>query len=397
MRQGGQMGQHIFSRPGVADAAAAKHQAKQKEPTEFERQTLVGLYATNKFAEAEALAQMLMARFPKHSLAWKVLGAVLKQTGRLAESLAPMQKAVVLAPRDWQAHNNLGVTLKDLGKTDQAIAAYRRAIALNPDFPEAHANLGAALREQGLSAEALQCYQRKLALSPDDPDATFMVKLLSGEQVERPPAVHVKGVFDHYAPTFDAHLVDKLGYQVPRQLVDLIAASPCGQRHDLRVLDLGCGTGLVGAAIKPHAAELVGVDLSPKMLERAAQKNVYNRLVCADLVSMMQSEPDAHYDIILAADVFIYVGVLDDVVTQAQRLLKPGGMLCFSVESSSSPDAGYVLQQSGRYAHAQHYLDHLRQAHHFGPITYLPSTLRMDKLQPINGHLVAWQAQAAPR
>ncbi|MDE2594079.1 MAG: tetratricopeptide repeat protein [Burkholderiales bacterium] len=388
------MSQHIFSNTPSIDSngPSSKNQAKQKEPNEFERQTLVNLYTANRFAEAEALAQMLIERFPKHPLAWKVLGAVLKQMGRLDEALVPMKKAIALSPRDWQAHNNIGVALKALGKTDEAMAAYRRAIALQPDFAEAHANLGEALRTKGLLPDALQCYRRKVALTPDDQDAQFLVQLLSGEQVERPPEAHVKGIFDHYAATFETHLVNQLSYRVPLQLGEFIAASPLGQRQDLRVLDLGCGTGLIGDVLKPYASELVGVDLSPKMLEQAAHKNVYHRLVCADLDTMMRSEPSAHYDLIVAADVFVYLGQLEGVIEQAKRLLKPQGQLYFSVESLDQPDGRYFLQPCGRYSHALSYLNELQQAHHFDLLSCTPTALRTDNLQPIAGHLLAWQA-----
>jgi predicted TPR repeat methyltransferase len=392
--------QHIFSTPG-GEAERNSQSSKQpgKGPNEFERQTLVGLFAANKLLEAEALAQMLIERFPKHSLAWKVLGAVYKQLGRHDEAFGPMQKAIKLAPLDYQAHNNLGVLLKDVGRLDDAIASYRRAVGINQHFADALRNLGSALHEKGELSEALACYKKKVALTPDDLDAQYHVAALSGSQVERPPESYVRGVFDHYAKTFDSHLVQHLGYEMPIQLADLIRSQRPAPQRDLQVLDLGCGTGLVGQEIKDVCARLVGVDLSPKMLEVAAAKSIYDELHCAELTAMMQSQASQSYDVIVAADVFIYIGNLSEVVKEVKRLLRPGGLFYFTAEALDQsvmnagphPDeAPFFLQTSGRYAHAPTYLDALRSEHQFDAGSFKSVHLRMDRHQPISGYLVSW-------
>ena len=126
---------------GVSKLSQSKVLAENKMPSQAELISLLERYQTGQYSDAEKLAISITQEFPEHQFAWKVLGAVLKQTRRITDSLTPMQKSVQLAPQDAEAHNNLGVTLKELGKLDEAEASFRQAIALKPDYAEAHSNL----------------------------------------------------------------------------------------------------------------------------------------------------------------------------------------------------------------------------------------------------------------
>ena len=136
-------------------------------PTSEEIRLLVTLFNQGLYAEAEALARHITARFPEHGFGWKVLGAVLKSLGRTADSLEPMLKASILLPGHADAHSNLGITLKNLGRLEEAEASYRRALEIKPDFAEAHSNLGVTLKCMGRLAEAEASYRRALEINPD--------------------------------------------------------------------------------------------------------------------------------------------------------------------------------------------------------------------------------------
>jgi predicted TPR repeat methyltransferase len=146
-------------------------------------------------------------------------------------------------------------------------------------------------------------------------------------------------LFDVYAQRFDSHLVQVLNYSVPEKLAASAALFPSGGEK-WAILDLGCGTGLSGAAIAQFARHMVGVDLSSKMLDKARERNLYARLEQLDLLAMMEAEPAASYDVVFAADVFVYLGKLDELVSQARRLLRPGGLFAFSVESLEALQTG---------------------------------------------------------
>ena len=133
-------------------------------PPDAEINNLIQQYQNGQYGGAEKSALSLTERFPKHQFAWKVLAAVLKQTGRVNESLAASQKSVQLGPQDAEAHSNLGNTLKELGRLGEAEASYTQAIALKPDFALAHNNLGITLQEQGRLEEAEESLRQAIAL-----------------------------------------------------------------------------------------------------------------------------------------------------------------------------------------------------------------------------------------
>jgi tetratricopeptide (TPR) repeat protein len=136
-------------------------------PSQEQLSSLLKYYQNGRFNDAEKLAVSITKEFPKHQFGWKVLGAVLKQTGRVIDSLTAMQKSVKLAPQDAEAHSNLGVTLQELGKLDEAVESYTQATTLKPDYAEAHNNLGSVLKELGRLDEAEASYTQAIALKPD--------------------------------------------------------------------------------------------------------------------------------------------------------------------------------------------------------------------------------------
>ena len=136
-------------------------------PSQAQLNRLLEFYQAGRHGDAEKLALTLTEEFPDHRFGWKVLGAILKQTGRISESLIPSQKAVQLSPKDAEAYNNLGITLQELGRLEEAEASFTRAIALSPDYAEAHYNLGITHQEQGRLNEAQASYQQAIALKYD--------------------------------------------------------------------------------------------------------------------------------------------------------------------------------------------------------------------------------------
>lgn len=374
------------------DGGRAPVRAKQKEPDAQERAVLVTLFAQGSFTEAMELARHMTRQYPRHGLGWKALGASLKRLGHTQEALPPSQKATQLMPRDHEAFNNLGVVFKDLGRVAQAVACFRHALDLKDDFADAWGNLGGALREQGQLVEALKCYRRKALLMPSDPEVHHHVAALAGDAPDRAPQGYVAGVFDHYAAHFESHLQKALQYDMPAKLHEALRERLAARPGAVwRVLDLGCGTGLMAAPLAPHAREMVGVDLSGKMLAQAECKGLYQRLAQADIVTMMQGEQAASYDLIVAADVFVYLGDLDEVFAQASRLLADGGVFAFSAEGlheGQAPDGrGFKLNTSGRYAHTQAGLRQWAQAHGLRVETMETTTQRFDQGVPLWGYL----------
>ncbi|HSV29503.1 MAG TPA: methyltransferase domain-containing protein, partial [Candidatus Omnitrophota bacterium] len=160
-------------------------------------------------------------------------------------------------------------------------------------------------------------------------------------------------LFDDYADKFDAALVEKLDYRAPALLADALRRT-LGEVSGLQVMDAGCGTGLAAPVLRPLAAWLEGVDLSPAMVAKARQRGLYDELREGELVQAL-SDSATHFDLVVAADVLVYLGDLEPVMRAARKALAPGGAFAFTVERCDDVET-YVLGAKSRYAHAEGYV-----------------------------------------
>lgn len=325
------------------------------------------------------------------------LGNALRDLKRHADAQASYRRALALKPDSAEAHRNLGLVLTELGQLTDAVANYRQALALKPDIADVYGQLGNTLKLLGQPDEALACFKKQLAQTPDDAEVQHHVATLSENNTERAPAQYVEAVFDSHAASFDTHLQQNLKYNTPQVLTDFIRQQLAPAEGAWDVLDLGCGTGLSGLAFLPLARSMVGVDLSSKMLEIAQGRNIYQRLEHQDLLAMMQAEASASFDAVIAADVFVYIGKLDEIFSEAKRLLRPSGILSFSIEFDEAlaqqmallnAPRTYKLQKSGRYAHFPEYIQQLVDANGFAGVELQDAQLRIEAGQPIMGKLV---------
>jgi predicted TPR repeat methyltransferase len=213
--------------------------------------------------------------------------------------------------------------------------------------------------------------------------------LRSRPVAESMPPAFVEQLFDGYAERFDAALVERLGYCGPQILVEQLRAS--GFSFAGRALDLGCGTGLSGQALRPFCGRLEGVDISAGMLRRAAQKGIYDALSRADIQTLPIAAPP--YDLIAAADVFIYLGALETIIAWCAASLRPGGRLVFTVEAGDS--APVRLLESRRFAHSQAYVEGLLASAGFTGVSVAEAVLRTDRGAPVCAYAVCATAPGA--
>jgi predicted TPR repeat methyltransferase len=215
---------------------------------------------------------------------------------------------------------------------------------------------------------------------PDSREALHLREATRSRHVERQPAELVAERFDELAEDFDEHLVGRLGYDGPGQLRSLIApwASP---DRALDILDLGCGTGLCAGVLRPYARRLVGIDLSPNMLRRAGELNLYDQLDVSDLVETL-AEHQGRWDLIVAFDTFPYLGALNEVFAAAAAALRPGGLFAFSTEAAQVES--YLLRGNGRYAHGPQYIAQLA-AERFEIIAAESAMLRREAGRAVEG------------
>jgi predicted TPR repeat methyltransferase len=346
----------------------------------FER----GLQLLQEGRAAAAAAQFegALALVPGRPSALTNLGAARLQAGQPAQAVEALQEAVEAEPGNVDAWGHLALAYAELGRRGPALQAAERALALEPRLGKLWALQADLLREAGELPGAIAAHEQALALGWQPELQRWYLDGLRGVRPPAPPQAYVRALFDGYAGDFDRHLVEVLQYRAPQ----LLAQGLQGRRH-AAALDLGCGTGLCGPLLRPLAQRLEGLDLSPAMVEAARATGAYDEVLQGDVAGFLAST-GRRYDLLVAADVFIYVGALDAVFAGAARVLQPGGTLCFSVEDSDAPQ-GWELRPSLRYAHGEAYIRSLAQQHGFNLRALSRHPLRIDRGQPLPG-LYAW-------
>jgi len=233
-----------------------------------------------------------------------------------------------------------------------------QAIELAPNFTSAWFTLGGIREELGEHQAAIAAYQMAQASDPGDRHgAGLRLMRLGAEPVSGMPQAYVQTLFDQYAPRFEASLVGDLGYRGPALLFKAVLSVRTAARKPAffkRAVDLGCGTGLAAAAFARSVDHFIGVDLSPRMIERARATSLYAELEVADMLQGLRARPDASADLVLAADAMVYVADLPPLLAEANRVLASGGLLAFTAETHGGE--GVVIGQGLRYAHAAGYV-----------------------------------------
>ena len=318
---------------------------------------------------------------PAHAPAQANLAAVLRLLKRPDEARAAAQRAVDLAPAAASFRLELALAEKDLEHWSEALAALDGAETLT----EALWLQGECLDRLGRSDEAAAAWRRLLKADPADPFGAALApaRLEAGPAPDRAPSAFVTELYERYAEVFDEDLLRGLAYRGPALLLAAVTAS-LGQ-GPFDVLDLGCGTGLVGAAFAPHARSLHGLDLSPAMLDKARERGCYQRLDEGDLLAAARF-PGA-YDLVTAGDVLIYLGDLAPVFSAVAAALRPGGAFAFSVERIADGDDWTVLP-SRRFGHSAAYLRRLAAAQGFTVLRLDAVSTRTEQGQPVPGLLM---------
>lgn len=291
------------------------------------------------------------------------LAIVLKALRRPLDAAASYERAIALRPDHVNAHNNLGNVWKELGEPDKARASFARALQHNPGNADTHYNLGILCSDQGSFEEAEQHFRRCLACDPNDRRGAGMLlaHLGAGAAPHQTPQAQLLDLYDVRARFWDQEGAYFGAVLVAEAFRRHAPPAPPQARPD--ILDIGCGTGLVGTQIADLAGGLDGVDISAAMLEKAKAKGVYQRLFAADLVSFMAGRQDS-YDAILGAAALIHFGDLRPLFQAASHALRGGGLFIFTVfPHEASADyavaSGARLARSGCFAHGLAYLERL--------------------------------------
>lgn len=275
-----------------------------------------------------------------------------------------------------------------------------QTVELAPGFATAWFALGAIRDRLGERDAAVAAFEKVREADPEDFHGARLqlARLGAGQAAPKMTPAYVRRLFDQYAGRYDVSLTEDLAYRAPALLRDAVeaVARKAGRPSFGSVLDLGCGTGLAGSAFRPFADRMVGADLSPAMIARAAAKGLYDRFIIADVADALAREAAnaAKYHLVIAADVFVYVNDLALIFAKVARVLAPQGMFAFTVETHA--DDGVRLLPTLRYAHGEPYLRATLCEAGLAISSLAPAAVRREKGVPVDSLVVIAQPSTAP-
>jgi predicted TPR repeat methyltransferase len=374
------------------EAADVYQQILLADPMQFEPFYSLAMIAvqTGQLEEAQLLLNNAMKLNPGFAEGWSARGVVLLQLKRPEQALGCFDRALAIKPEFAEALSSRATAFLELGRTDAAIADFDRALALDPGHAISWNNRGNALAQTGRLEEAIASYDKALALVPFLPQAlenreSAMFQL---KRASRCPPGYMRHLFDSFAPTYDQTMLRKLGYAAHLHLRALADRVLPQSAVPWRILDLGCGTGLVGETFKDLAAggRLDGMDLAPRMIEAAGARAIYNALILGDLEVLLPA-PGPSYSLIVAADTMIYIGDLERTFRGVAGRLEPGGFYLFAVESKDGE--GWEQTPMNRFVHSESYLRGLAGQTGLDFVDIKPCTLRNEGMVPVPGLVAA--------
>jgi predicted TPR repeat methyltransferase len=244
------------------------------------------------------------------------------------------------------------------GDLPAAADLLEQAIEIAPNFASAWFTLGEIRVKLGQKDAAIAAFHKARAADPEDRHgAAVWLMRLGAEELAEMPKGYVQALFDQYAPRFEAALLGDLDYRAPQLLFKAVLSTRLAAKKPAffkRAIDLGCGTGLAASAFAREVDHYIGIDLSPKMLDQARATGLYASLEAADMVEALREKPDASAELVLAADAFVYVSDLLPALSEVERVLTPGGLIAFTLETHDGD--GVVIGVGLRYAHGAEYV-----------------------------------------
>lgn len=335
----------------------------------------------------------VLAKEENHKMALSLLGNSYLAQEKLQESLAVFEHLLKVDPQDIWTRNSLSQAYQKIGSYDLAFEHAWQGVVLSGGEDSQQLNLGYLLYEISLEngVENIRNRVQKWRLAfPENPVVNYMSCALENDpKVQMADPDYLRRVFDNFAEGFE-NILAGLDYQAP-QLIESFLEAIYGLRKSprLRILDAGCGTGLCGKFLKKYACwrGLDGVDISSQMLAQAADKKLYSRLYCQDLVDFLDHKQE-RYNLICAADVFTYFGELDSLFSALYKSLCPKGRIIFTATKNDANNNDWFLHCSGRFQHHQTYLRQVLEKQGFLLEKLQDEILRTEGGEPVWGYVV---------
>lgn len=374
----------------MEDAQKSYEHAASLKPDDADCYVGIGstFHARKMFTKAEEYFQEALNIDPSNANALNNLGAIHLARDDPKTALRCFDAVLKDNSESENALYNSGVALRDLGNFAKAVARLQEAISLNPHAAESYrclANIHYLSEDFEKSIEVLERWH---ACIPDDPAPVHLIEAGRSDSTPlRASDEYVREEFDRFADTFEEKL-EKLEYQAPKLVTDTLLRQDGFIPLDLTTLDAGCGTGLAAPIIRPWSDQLIGVDLSPNMVEIAEGRKIYDKLQVGELVQCLSEDKD-RYGLIVCIDTFVYFGSLREAMRAANDALIPGGWIGFSVENLAEEDGDdYSLTFSGRFKHRREYVLDVVEKSGLQLVSLDDAVLRTEMSSPVNGLIV---------
>jgi predicted TPR repeat methyltransferase len=372
----------------LVEAESGYREVLRRRPDEPKALHFIGLLQFHR-GDREGGIERLMHSLrsdPGNARAWNDLGGMFVAAGRTIDARDTYRRATEAVPGSAEGWYNLGICLRKEGDLEGAISSLRGAIACTGGYSRAYEALATLLYQLGRTADAANVYSDWYAREPSNAKASHMVAAMSGSNVpSRASDEYVRMLFDELAESFDTSL-ERLDYRAPSVIANELYQRAGGKLAT--VLDAGCGTGLCGPLIRESCGQLVGVDLSPKMIHFARARNCYDELVVSELTTFFRQRPRA-FDAVVCADTLMYFGALEPVFATAYQSLRGAGWFIFTLEALD-PRASdeYRLEAHGRYTHSESYVRRALAAAAFSIEAFTRDTFRKERDQEVPGFVL---------
>lgn len=318
-----------------------------------------------------------------------MIGKAMQMHGMHKEAISVLNECILIDPVNVIAYFTLGNVLYKTGNIIDARTAFENAIQIDQSHLDSYTDYALMEYFDGDKDKSSKLFRKIIELDPGNAQAKHMINALEGITPDTaPPDEYIAAIFDQYSSDFEQHLI-KLAYNAPTLLREELELINKDKKKFANTIDLGCGTGLSGIDFRDITCRLSGIDLSEKMINEAKKKNIYDQLTVGNIYSL-NSITDK-FDLIIAADVFIYIGNLEDVFDTVSKIASNSAYFLFSAESIAGDY--FVLQKSGRFAHSNTYIERLASDTGFSVVMRKSIPLRKGGTGWIDGSLFILQKE----
>ena len=318
---------------------------------------------------------------PSDNISMSNLGICLYRLGDTENAITSLNKSLDIEPNYISALNNLAVIYMDLEKHQEGLSLIEKVISLDKNNYLANKNAGLLYTKLEDFEKAKIFLENVLNYNKGDDELNFIYDSVNNKTPKNAPLDYVESLFNNYAKNFEKSLTKELDYKFPKKMCEFVIDYNDTPNTFDNAIDLGCGTGLSGEVFRDYVDFFTGVDLSNNMLEIAKKKKIYDELLTGDICNILEKSTKK-YNLFIIADVFIYIGELQDVFSKIKNRSEEGAIIIFSTEHLEEGDYKLIKQ---RYRHSKSYIEKILKQNNFNLINFKTENLRKDKDSYITG------------